>query len=135
MPENNAYTAMALTRANVAPDASSIEIQLAVVGETPLVLTMSPNSLGQIVSGLTEVDSAVQIQIGFTTGHHAVSADDAQDVTAKEAAGGDKVVLSVRNSRGRFQSFALSLEQTQQLRIDMKKAEAKARELASKSRN
>jgi Ethanolamine utilization protein EutJ (predicted chaperonin) len=135
MPENNAYTAMALTRANVAPDASSIEIQLAVVGEAPLVLTMSPNSLGQIVSGLTEVDSAVQIQIGSTTGHHAVFADDAQDVTAKEAAGGDKVVLSVRNSRGRFQSFALSLEQTQQLRIDMKKAEAKARELASKSRN
>ena len=69
MPGNNAYTAMALTRANVAPDASSIEIQLAVVGEAPLVLTMSPNSLGQIVSGLTEVDSAVQIQIGSTTGH------------------------------------------------------------------
>jgi len=126
---------MALTRANVAPDASSIEIQLAVVGEAPLVLTMSPNSLGQIVSGLTEVDSAVQIQIGSTTGHHAVSADDAQAVLAKEAAGGDKVVLSVRNSRGRFQSFAFSLELAQQLRVDLKKAEARARELASKSRN
>jgi len=126
---------MALTRANVAPDASSIEIQLAVVGEAPLVLTMSPNSLGQIVSGLTEVDSAVQIQIGSTTGHHAVSADDAQAVLAKEAAGGDKVVRSVRNSRGRFQSFAFSLELAQQLRVDLKKAEARARELASKSRN
>jgi len=135
MPGNNAYTAMALTRANVAPDASSIEIQLAVVGEAPLVLTMSPNSLGQIVSGLTEVDSAVQIQIGSTTGHHAVSADDAQAVLAKEAAGGDKVVLSVPNSRGRFQSFALSQELAQQLRVDLKKAEARARELASKSRN
>jgi Ethanolamine utilization protein EutJ (predicted chaperonin) len=135
MPGNNEYSVMALTGAIVANDASSIEIKLAVVGETPLVLTMSPNSLAQIVSGLTQVDSAVQIQIGSTTGHVAVSADNAQAVMAKEAAGGDKVVLSVRNSRDRFQSFALSLEQSQQLRVEMKKAEARARELASKSRN
>jgi hypothetical protein len=135
MPENNEYSVMALTRAYVAEDRSSVEIHLAVVGSPPLVLTMSPNSLGQIVSRLTELESGVQIQIGSTTGHVEIRAAEAQAVMAKEAAGGDKVVLSVRNSQSRIHSFALSLEQTQQLRVDIKKAEARARELASKSRN
>jgi hypothetical protein len=135
MPENNEYSVMALTQAYVAEDRSSVEIHLAVVGSPPLVLTMSPNSLGQIVSRLTELESGVQIQIGSTTGHVEIRAAEAQAVMAKEAAGGDKVVLSVRNSQSRIHSFALSLEQTQQLRVDIKKAEARARELASKSRN
>jgi hypothetical protein len=135
MPENSEYSVMALTQAYVAEDKSSVEIHLAVVGSPPLVLTMSPNSLGQIVSRLTELESGVQIQIGSTTGHVEIRAAEAQAVMAKEAAGGDKVVLSVRNSQSRIHSFALSLEQTQQLRVDIKKAEARARELASKSRN
>jgi hypothetical protein len=126
---------MALTRAFVAEDKSSVEIHLAVVGGPPLVLTMSPNSLGQIVSGLTELDSAVQIQIGSTTGHFATHAADVQDLTVQAAAGGDKVILSFCNSAGRFQSFAVAVEQALQLRVDMKKAEARARGLASKSRN
>ena len=135
MPGNSEYSVMALTQAFVAEDKSSVEIHLAVVGSPPLVLTMSPNSLGQIVSRLTELESGVQIQIGSTTGHVEIRAAEAQAVMAKEAAGGDKVVLSVRNSQSRIHSFALSLEQTQQLRVDIKKAEARARELASKSRN
>ena len=135
MPGNSEYSVMALTSAQLAPDGSTVEIKLAVGGDSPLALTMSANSLAQIVSALTELDAAAQTRIASTTGHRAVSADGAQAVTAHEAAGGDKVLLSVSNSRGRLQSFALSLEQAQQLRIDMKKAEAKARELASKSRN
>jgi hypothetical protein len=135
MAGNNEYSVMALTSAQLGPNASSIEIKLAVVGAAPLVLTMSPNSLAQIVSGLADLDWEAQTRIASTTGHRAVSADEAQGVTASEVAGGDNIVLSVRNSRGRIQSFALSLEQAQQLRVDMKKAEARARGLASKSRN
>jgi hypothetical protein len=135
MPADNEYAVMALVSAQVATDTSSIEIKIAAVGSGPLVLTMTPNTLSQIVAGLTELESAVQIQIGSTTGHVATQAADAEVVMAQEAAGGDKVVLSIRNSKGRFQTFSLSLEQAQQLRVDMKKAEGKARELASKSRN
>jgi hypothetical protein len=135
MPGNNEYSVMALISADFAPDARSVEIRLAVVGGPPLVLTMGSNSLAQVVSGLTELDAAAQTRIASTTGHRAVSADVAQAVTASEVAAGDKIVLSVQNSRGRSQLFALSLEQAQELRVDMKKAEAKARELASKSRN
>jgi hypothetical protein len=135
MPLKSEYSVMALKRGNVAPDGGSIEIQFFVVGSSPLVLTMSANSLAQIVSGLTELDLEAQSRIGSTTAHRAVSADDAQAVTAAETAGGDKVLLLVRNSRGRSLSFALSLDQAQQLRVDLKKAEGKARELASRPRN
>jgi hypothetical protein len=135
MPENSQYSVMALTSAIVADDTTSIEVTLAVVGQSPLVLTMSPGSLGQIVSGLTEVDMEVQDQIGSTTGHVAIHAADALDVVAQEAAGGDKVAISFQNSEGRLQSFALSLEQVEQLRADLEKAVARARQLAARSRN
>jgi hypothetical protein len=135
MPENNAYSVMVLTQAFVAEDKSSVEIHLAVADGSPLILSMTPNSLGQIVARLTELDSAVQIQIGSTTGHVETRAAEVQAVMAQEAVGGSKVIVSMRTNTGRIQSFALSLEQVQQLRVDARKAEAKAREQAAKSRN
>ena len=135
MAGNNKHSVMALTRAVLAPNGQRLEIQLEVVGASPLVLAMSANSLGQIASALVELDSEAQIRIGSTTGHREVRAYEAHAVTAAEVAQGDKIVLSVRNGRGRTQNFALSLEQARQLREDMTKAEARARELASKSRN
>jgi hypothetical protein len=116
MSVNNEYSVMALTSGTIADDLNSVEIRLAVVGPTPLVLTLSRRCLGLIVSGLTEIDSAVQAQIGSTTGHVEIRADEAHAIMAQETAGGEKVALSVRNSMGRLQSFALSVEQSQQLR-------------------
>jgi hypothetical protein len=124
MPGNNEYSVMALTRAFVAEDLTSVEIHLAVVSGPPLVLTISPNSLAQIVTSLTELDSAVQIQIGSTTGHVVEHAADVQDVIAQEAVGDGKVVVSLRTSAGRIHSVALSLEQAQQLRADARRAES-----------
>jgi hypothetical protein len=135
MSGNSEYAVMALTQAFVADDLSSVEIHLAVVGGPPLVLTIGPSSLAQIVTKLTELDSAVQIQIGSTTGHVETPAAEVQAVMAQEAVGGGKVIVSMRTNTGRIHSFALSLEQAQQLRADARKAEAKAREQASKSRN
>jgi hypothetical protein len=134
MPADNEYSVMALTQAFIAEDLTSVEVRLAVVGGAPLALTISPSSLGQIVARLTDLHSEVQIQIGSTTGHAEIRAADVQDVMAQEAAGGDKVIVSMRTSTG-VQSYALSLEQVQRLRVDARKAEAKAREMASKSRN
>jgi hypothetical protein len=134
MPESNEYSVMALTQAFVAEDLSSVEIHLAVVGKPPLVLTISPSSLAQIVTRLTDLNSAVQIRIGSTTGHVETPAADVQAVMAQEAVGGSKVIVSMRTNTG-IQSFALSLEQAQQLRADARKAEAKVREQASKARN
>jgi hypothetical protein len=135
MPENNEYAVMALTQAFVAEDQSVVEVHLAVVSGPPLVLKMAPSSLGQVVSRLTELDSAVQIQIGSTTGHIETRAAEVQAVMAQEAVGQGRVIVSMRTNTGRIQSFALSLEQAQQLRVDARRAEAKAREQASKSRN
>jgi hypothetical protein len=135
MPENNEHSVLALTQAFVAEDKSRVEIHLAVVEGPPLVLKMAPSSLGQVVVRLTELDSAVQIQIGSTTGHVETRAAEVQDVMAQEAVGGGKVIVSMRTNTGRIQSFALSLEQVQQLRVDARTAEAKAREQASKARN
>jgi hypothetical protein len=134
MPENREHSVMALTHAFVAEDKSSVEIHLAVVDGSPLILKLLPRSLGQVVSRLTELNSAVQIQIGSTTGHIETHAAEVQAVMAQEAAGGSKVIVSMRTGTG-IQSFALSLEQVQQLRVDARKAEAKAREQASKPRN
>jgi hypothetical protein len=96
---------------------------------------MTPNTLGQVVAGLTELETAAQIQIGSTTGHVATQASDVSEIHIQSAAGGNNIVVSFRNSKGRFQSFALSLEQAQKLRADARKAEEMARKLASQSRN
>jgi hypothetical protein len=135
MSGNKEYSVTGLLRARISADARAIEIKVAVVGDQPLILTTSPNTLSQVVTGLTELETAVQSQMGSTTGHFAIQAGDAQELRAKEAAGGDRILLSIRNSKGRFLSFALTLGQAQRLRADLKKAEAKAKELASKSRN
>jgi hypothetical protein len=134
MTEPKALSVMALTQAFVAADSSFVQVHLS-TPEGPLVLQLSPRSLGQVVARLTEMDSALEIQIGSTTGHVETQASDVQTVMAQEAVGGSKVIVSFRTSAGRIHSFGLSLEQVQQLRVDARKAEGKAREQASKSRN
>lgn len=62
------HSVMALTQAYVAGGNSSVQIHLVVVDGAPLVLNMTPNSLGQIVAKLTELDGAVQIATGTSTG-------------------------------------------------------------------
>ncbi len=111
------HSVMALTQAYVAEDKSSVQIHLAAAGGTPLVLNMTPNSLGQIVAKLTELDGSVQIAAGMSSGHVRTEAAEVQAVMAQAAVGGSKVILSFRTSTGRVQSFACSLEQIQQLRL------------------
>jgi hypothetical protein len=135
MVELKKHSVLALTEGFVAPDYGHIEIHLAVASEQPLILAMTPNSLSQVVARLTAIELAVQIEIGTTIGHVPTQAADVSAVTAQEAVGGSKVIISMRTSTGRVQSFALSVEQVQQLRVDARKAEAKAREQASKIRN
>jgi hypothetical protein len=137
MNETKKRSIAAITRGFIAADNSHVEVHLAVIDENEkeLIISMTPRSLSQVVSHLTEMDSAVQIQIGSTTGHVATEAADVTAVMAQEAVGGSKVIVSFRTSVGRVQSFALSMEQAQQLRMDARKAEGRAREQASKSRN
>jgi hypothetical protein len=135
MTEPKKHSVAAITRGFVASDNSHVEVHMAVLGEEELIISMTPHSLSQVVSHLTEMDSAVQIQIGSATGHVATQAADVTAVMTQEAVGGSKVIVSFRTSAGRVQSFALTLEQVQQLRLDARKAEGKAREQALKSRN
>lgn len=129
------YSVMALTQAFIADGTNNVTVHLSAVASEPLILTMTPASLGAITRRLTELHSGVQIRIGSTTGHFETHASDAQAVTADAPVGGGKVILSVRNSKGLIEAFALSIEQSSQLRIEMKKAEASARQQASQSRN
>ena len=135
MSDPKVHSVTALTQGFVVSDNSGVQVHLAVAGGDPLVLAMNARTLSQIVSQLTEMDSALQIGVGTTTGHVTTQAADVQAVMAQEIVGGGKVVVSFRTSAGRIQSFALSLDQVQQLRVDARKAEAKSREQASKARN
>ena len=81
----NEHSVMALTQAYVAEDNSSVQIHLAALGGAPLVLNMTPNSLGQIVTKLTELDGAVRISGGMSTGHVRTDAAEVQAVMAQEA--------------------------------------------------
>jgi hypothetical protein len=134
MANEHTYSVMAATRAFIRPDETTIEVQLA-TREGPVHLLMTPNTLGQIASGLTELETAVQTQIAGTTGHAAIPASDVSDVHLDASADGEKILIVFRNSKGRRQAFALSLDQSQRVRVDAKKAEEKARKLASQSRN
>jgi hypothetical protein len=134
MIEPKKHFVTALTQALVAEDASYVEVHLTAADE-PLVLSISANSLSRIVSRLTDLETAVQMQIGSTTGHVATAAADVSAVMVQEAVGGKRVIVSFRSSTGRIHSFALSVEQVQQLRVDAWEAEDKAKEQASRSRN
>lgn len=134
MSDERTYSVMAATRAFVRPDQKTIEVQLA-TPDGPVHLLMTPTTLGQVVSGLTELETAVQTQIASTTGHVATQASEVSDIHIDATAAGEKIAISFRNSKGRIQSFAFSLEQSQRIRVDAKKAEEKAHRLASQSRN
>ena len=135
MSDEKTYSIMAITRAFLSPD-GNIQLEFATPeGPPPLRLLLTPNTLSQVVSGLTELETAAQNQIGSSTGHLATQASDVQDFHIDASAAGEKVIVNFRNSKGRFQAFALSVEQTQELRVAARKAEERARKLASQSRN
>jgi hypothetical protein len=134
MSNDHTYSVMAATKAFTRPDQNTIEVQLATTDGQVHPL-MNPNTLGQIVSGLTELETAVQTQIAGTTGHVATQASDVSDIHLDATAAGEKIVISFRNSKGKMQAYAVSLDQSQRIRVDAKKAEEKARKLSSLSRN
>lgn len=128
------HSVTAFTKVLVAEDASYVEVHVAAADE-PLVLSIPANALSQVVSRLTDLETAIQMQIGSNTGHVATAAADVSAVMVQEAVEGSRVIVSFRTSKGRIHSFALSLEQVQQLRVDAWEAEDKAKEQASRSRN
>lgn len=134
MSNEHTFSVMAATKAITKPGLNTIEVQLATTGG-PLQLLMTPRTLGQILSGLTELETEVQTQTASTTGHFATQVTAVQELHVDSTAAGEKIAVSFRNSKGRFQSFALSLEQAQELRVATKKAEERARKLASSARN
>jgi hypothetical protein len=133
MPEK-VHSVTALTEALVADDASRVQVHFS-TPDGELAVAMTANSLGQVVMRLTEIESALRDQIGAATGHVGTYASSVLAVAAQEVIGGGKVAVSFQTTAGRTQSFALSLDQAQQLRADLRKAEAKSREQASTSRN
>jgi hypothetical protein len=134
MANDHIYSVMAATRAFIRPDQKTIEVQLATT-DGRVSLLMTPTTLGQIASGLTELETEAQTQIAATTGHFATQASEVSDIHIDASAAGEKIVISFRNSKGRMQSFALSLDQSQRIHTDARKAEEKARKLSSQSLN
>lgn len=134
MSNDHIYSVLAATKAFTRPDQNSIEVQLATT-DGPVHLLMTPNTLSQLLSGLTELETAVQTQIAATTGHVATQASDVSDIHLDATAAGERIVISFRNSKGRMQAYAVSLDQSQRIRVDAKKAEEKARKLSSQARN
>lgn len=134
MSNDRTYSVMAATRAFIRPDQKTVEVQLA-TPEGPVHLLMTPTTLGQIASGLTELETAVQTQFAATTGHAATQASEVSDIHIDATAAGEKIVISFRNSKGRIQAFSLSLDQSQRIRTDARKAEEKARKYSSQSLN
>jgi hypothetical protein len=134
MSNDQTYSVISATKAFTRPNQNTIEVQLATT-DGPVRLLMNPNTLSQIVSGLTELETAVQTQIAATTGHVATQASEVSDIHLDATAAGERIVISFRNSQGGIQAYAVSLDQSQRIRLDAKKAEEKARKLSSLSRN
>jgi len=125
---------ISVSRALIAEDNTFVQVFLAALGGSQLGFAMTPSSLNAVVTHLNDLNFEVQTRIASTTGHVETRAPDVQAVMAQEVAGGGKVILSFSTSTV-VQSFALSLEQSQQLRVDARKAEAKSRAQSSQSRN
>jgi hypothetical protein len=108
-------------RATLAPDLSSVDLQL-LLRSGPFTLRLSTESLEQITSKLSEINLHLQSRSATSTGHLAVHASEAVDVTAGAPAGGGKVILSIKGSNNVVNHFALPVAVAARFRPELRQA-------------
>ena len=134
MSEARQYEVTKLSRASFAEDFSSVEVEFELADGTPLQFKLKPASLSQITSKLSEFLTFIQTQ-GLSIGDHfEVHASEVEDVTAVAAAGGSKVILSIKGTNGVINHFALPVSAAAQFRSELKQAVRSAEKQSKQTR-
>lgn len=123
-----------MPRASVLEDGSLIEIAFLGENGEDVLLSFTADELDKFIGHVAQLVFQARNQIHAKSGHHGVQALLVAKASAGSATGGDKVILSLRASRGLPHHFALSPEESANLRPQMRKAEQSAKEQASRTR-
>jgi hypothetical protein len=111
-----------LTGASFAEDFSFVDVRFAMQGNAGLTLRMSPLVLSQITSKLNEFLLFIQSRTLTKGDHFAVHASEAADVTAGAAAGGGKVILSIKGTNNVVNNFSLPVAIAARFRPELRQA-------------
>lgn len=115
----------AMPRASLLKDGSQVELEFKTDGPS-VTLVFDPDELEQFAARSIELIRAAQTHKRASAGHFEVQASAVVATMADAPVGGGKVILMLKGTNGIVQSFALTPDQSQELRPLLRKAETKA---------
>jgi len=134
MPNEVKVRVTKMLRASVREDGSLIEIGFLGENGEDVLLSFAGDELDKFIGHVAQLVFQARNQMHAKFGLQGVQALRVAKAAAGSATGGDKVILSLRASRGLPYHFALSPEESANLRPQMRKAEQSAKEQASRTR-
>jgi hypothetical protein len=132
LPSQNVV--VGLTGASFAEDFSFVDVRFAMEQNAGLTLRMTPSNLSQVTSKLNEFLSFIQSRTLTKGDHFAVHASEAVDVTAGAAAGGGKVILSIKGTNNVVSNFALPVAIVARFRPELRQAVQSAERQSKQTR-
>jgi hypothetical protein len=117
----------AMPRASLLSDGSIVELEFKGADESVTTLCFTPEALENWAAKVMELVSHAKNQKLSIGDHFSVQASEVVAVTAAAPVGGSKVILAIRPSNGIVMHYALQPEQSEQLRPELRKAEASAK--------
>jgi hypothetical protein len=111
-----------LSAASVAEDLSFVNIEFETEDGGKVGFRMLPMDADQIAGKLSEFVLFIRSRTLTKGDHLAVHASEAADLTAGAAAGGDKVILSVKGNNGIVNHFAVPIEVAARFRPELRQA-------------
>jgi hypothetical protein len=123
-----------MPRASYLEDGSVIEMEFKTSSGELITLCFAPEKLETWVSQTMRIVALAKNQKLSIGDHLVVQASDVVAVTAAAPVGGSKVILAIQGSNGIPMHYALHPEQSEQLRPELRKAEASAKAQKAQTR-
>jgi hypothetical protein len=132
LPAENVVTK--LTSGSFAEDFSFVDIKLEIKQGGTLSLRMNPADFSQITSKLSELLAFIQSRTLTKGDHFAVHASEAVDLTAGAAAGGSKIILSIKGTNSVVNHFAVPVAVAARFRPELRQAVQSAERQSKQTR-
>jgi hypothetical protein len=123
-----------MPRASLLSDGTVVELEFRGADQSTTTLCFTPETLELWAARAVELISHAKNQKLAIGDHRAVHASGVVAATAAAPVGGNKVILSIRGNNGIPVHYALDPEQSEQLRPELRKAEASARAQKTQTR-